>query len=112
MSSYTASVYGRKRPYTVTETYDRNTITCNTAKCGSKRRHFSRIRSYTIVYGVRNFRPGYCKTKQQVRARCSDNRRMDQCTVASDAVKLYSCKGNHLVTAKDCSHYREQEKEC
>jgi hypothetical protein len=34
----------------------------------------------------------------------------DQCTVASDAVKCYNCKGNHLATSKDCSHYREQEK--
>ncbi|CAF4988906.1 unnamed protein product, partial [Rotaria sp. Silwood1] len=52
----------------------------------------------------------YCKTKQQVCARCGDNHRMDQCTVASDAVKCYNCKGNHLATSNDCSYYREQEK--
>ena len=50
------NMHGRKRPYT--KIYDRNTITCNTVKCGSKRPYFSRIRSYTIVYGVSNFRPG------------------------------------------------------
>ncbi len=48
----------RFAPYTVTEIYDRNTITCNTAKYGRKRPYFPRIRSYTIVYGVRNVRPG------------------------------------------------------
>jgi hypothetical protein len=52
----------------------------------------------------------YCKIKQQVCARCGDNHRMDQCTVASDAVKCYNCKGNHLATSNDCSHYIEQEK--
>jgi len=52
----------------------------------------------------------YCKTKQQVCARCGDNHRMDQCTVASDAVKCYNCKGNHLATSNECSLYREQEK--
>jgi hypothetical protein len=51
----------------------------------------------------------YCKTKQQVCARCGDNHRMDQCTVASDAAKCYNCKGNHLATSNDCSHYSEQE---
>jgi hypothetical protein len=52
----------------------------------------------------------YCKTKQQLCARCGENHRMDQCTVASDAAKRYNCKGNHLATSNDCSHYREQEK--
>ena len=51
----------------------------------------------------------YCKTKQQVCARCGDNHRIDQCTVASDAGKCCNCKGNHLATSNDCSHYREQE---
>ncbi len=37
--------------------YDHNTITCNTAKYGRKRPYYARIRSYTIVYGVRNVRP-------------------------------------------------------
>ena len=51
----------------------------------------------------------YCKTKQQVCARCGDNHRIDACTVASDAGKCCNCKGNHLATSNDCSHYREQE---
>jgi len=52
----------------------------------------------------------YCKTKQQICAKCGDNHRMDQCTVASDAAKCYNCKGNHLATSNECSLYREQEK--
>jgi hypothetical protein len=52
------SVYGLIRPYTDTEIYDRNTITCIPAKHGCKRPYFPRIRSYTTVYGVRNVRPG------------------------------------------------------
>ena len=51
----------------------------------------------------------YCKTKQQVCARCGDNHRIEQCTVASDAVKCCNCKGNHIATSNDCSLYREQE---
>ena len=53
----------------------------------------------------------YCKTKQQVCSRCGEeNHRMDQCTVASDGIKCCNCKGNHLATSNDCSHYKEQEK--
>lgn len=52
----------------------------------------------------------YCQTKQQVCARCGDNHRMDQCTAVSEAGKCFNCKGNHLATSKDCSHYVEQEK--
>lgn len=52
----------------------------------------------------------YCRTKQQVCARCGDNHRMDQCTVANDAVKCSNCKGNHLANSKDCSQFKEQEK--
>ena len=51
----------------------------------------------------------YCKTKQQVCARCGDNHRIDACTVASDAGKCCNCKGNHLATSNDCSYYKEQE---
>jgi hypothetical protein len=51
----------------------------------------------------------YCKTKQQLCARCGDNHLIDQCSVASDAAKCCNCKGNHLATSNDCSHYREQE---
>ncbi|CAF3353123.1 unnamed protein product [Rotaria sp. Silwood2] len=52
----------------------------------------------------------YCKTKQQVCARCGENHSKDQCTVANDVVKCCNCKGNHLATSNDCSYYREQEK--
>ncbi|CAF1414788.1 unnamed protein product [Adineta steineri] len=53
----------------------------------------------------------YCKTKQQVCAKCGDDHRMDQCAVVNnDGVKCTNCKGNHLATSNDCSHYREQEK--
>jgi hypothetical protein len=52
----------------------------------------------------------YCQTKQQVCARCGDNHRIDQCTVASEAGKCCNCKGNHLATSNDCSFYIEQEK--
>ena len=52
----------------------------------------------------------YCKTKQQVCSRCGDNHHIDQCTAASDAGKCCNCKGNHLATSKDCSHYIEQER--
>jgi len=65
--------HDRKRPYTIsvllrfslyagTEIYDHNTVTCNKAKYGRKRPYFSRMRSYTTVYGVRNVRSGVtCK---------------------------------------------------
>nr|ACY69869.1 gag-like protein [Adineta vaga] len=52
----------------------------------------------------------YCKTKQQVCSRCGENHSNDKCTVTDDAVKCYNCKGNHIATSKECSHYREQEK--
>jgi len=51
----------------------------------------------------------YCKTKQQLCARCGDNHPIDQCIAASDVAKCCNCKGNHLATSNDCSHYREQE---
>ncbi len=77
LSSYTAavyglrfapffSVYGCKRPYTVTEIYDRNTVTCNTAKYDRIRRNTERIRSFTSVYGIRIRRPGYILNKKFV----------------------------------------------
>jgi hypothetical protein len=53
------SVCDRIPPYTITEIYDRNTVTCNPVKYGRLRQYFSRTRSYTIVYGVRNVRPGF-----------------------------------------------------
>ncbi|CAF2924253.1 unnamed protein product [Rotaria sp. Silwood2] len=52
----------------------------------------------------------YCKTKQQICARCGDNHQMDQCTAVSDLLKCYNCKGNHLATSNVCSKYIEQEK--
>jgi len=50
------SAFGlRISPYTATEIFDRNTGSCNTAKYG----HIRRVNSmYTVVYGVRNDRPG------------------------------------------------------
>jgi hypothetical protein len=46
---YTISVFRRISAYTITVKYDRNTVTCNTAK-------YDRIRSvygmYTVVYGT------------------------------------------------------------
>jgi hypothetical protein len=45
------SVYDRITPYTVTEIYDRITITCNTAKCGRVRRNTERTGSFTSVHG-------------------------------------------------------------
>lgn len=52
----------------------------------------------------------YCKTKQQVCARCGENHRVDQCNAPNDVLKCCNCKGNHLATSHDCTHYREQEK--
>ncbi len=53
---YTITVFRRISPYTITVKYDRNTVTCNTAK-------YARIRSvngmYTVVYGVLNHRTGF-----------------------------------------------------
>ena len=52
----------------------------------------------------------YCKTKQQVCARCGDNHRIELCTAANDTTKCCNCKGNHLATTNDCPKYKEQEK--
>ncbi|CAF4218567.1 unnamed protein product, partial [Rotaria magnacalcarata] len=34
----------------------------------------------------------YCKTKQQICAKCCDNHRIEQCTTANDAIKCNNCK--------------------
>lgn len=52
----------------------------------------------------------YCKTKQQICARCGENHRLDQCNAANDAPKCCNCKGNHLATSSDCSTYKDQSK--
>lgn len=52
----------------------------------------------------------YCKTKQQVCARCGENHRVEQCNATNDALKCCNCKGNHSATSHDCAHYREHEK--
>lgn len=52
----------------------------------------------------------YCKTKQQVCARCGDNHRMEQCTTGNEAIKCRNCKGSHLATSAECPNYKEQEK--
>ncbi|CAF0819288.1 unnamed protein product [Adineta ricciae] len=52
----------------------------------------------------------YCKTKQQVCAKCGENHKSDQCSVANDAAKCHNCKGNHLATSDDCPVFKDQEK--
>ncbi|CAF4349572.1 unnamed protein product, partial [Rotaria magnacalcarata] len=52
----------------------------------------------------------YCKTKQQICAKCCDNHRIEQCTAANDAIKCNNCKGKYLATANDCPNVLEQEK--
>lgn len=52
----------------------------------------------------------YCKTKQQICARCGEDHRLDQCKSDKDVSKCCNCKGNHLATSSDCSYYKEQEK--
>jgi hypothetical protein len=52
----------------------------------------------------------YCKTKEQVCARCGEKHNVDKCNAASDACKCISCKGNHLATSNECPAYKEQEK--
>ncbi|CAF3391138.1 unnamed protein product [Rotaria socialis] len=52
----------------------------------------------------------YCKTKQQICAKCGDNHRIEQCTAANDAIKCNNCKGKHLATANECPNFLEQEK--
>ncbi|CAF2084500.1 unnamed protein product [Rotaria magnacalcarata] len=53
----------------------------------------------------------YCKTKKQICAKCGDNHRIEQCTVANDAIKCNNCKGKYLGTANDCPNFLEQEKQ-
>jgi hypothetical protein len=52
----------------------------------------------------------YCKTKQQICARCGDSHQVDHCTAATDLLKCCNCQGKHLATSNDCSLYKEQEK--
>ncbi|CAF2114439.1 unnamed protein product, partial [Rotaria magnacalcarata] len=52
----------------------------------------------------------YCKTKQQICAKCCDNHCIEQFTAANDAIKCNNCKGKHLATAYDCPNFLEQEK--
>ena len=56
------SVYDRLRLYTATTIYDRNTEPGITVKYDRKRSYRGRIRSFTIVYEVRNRRPGFSAT--------------------------------------------------
>ncbi len=51
----------------------------------------------------------YCKTKQQLCARCSANHHSDQCSEPENSLKCYNCTGNHLATSLDCPRYLEQE---
>ncbi|CAF4644067.1 unnamed protein product, partial [Rotaria sp. Silwood2] len=52
----------------------------------------------------------YCKTKQQICARCGETHRLEQCTAVSDVVKCCNCKGSHIATSSECATYKEQEK--
>lgn len=52
----------------------------------------------------------YCKTKQQICARCGDNHQVDKCNAAVDTCKCCNCKGSHLATSNECPIYKEQEK--
>lgn len=51
----------------------------------------------------------YCKTKQQVCARCGESHRLDQCPAPTDTYKCCNCNGNHLASSVECSKYKEQE---
>ncbi|CAF4350405.1 unnamed protein product [Rotaria magnacalcarata] len=44
-----------------------------------------------------NKKSKYCKTKQQVCAKCGDNHRIEQCTAANDAIKCNNCKVETLI---------------
>ncbi|CAF1382748.1 unnamed protein product [Rotaria sp. Silwood1] len=52
----------------------------------------------------------YCKTKQQICARCGETHHIEQCSAGSDVVKCCNCKGSHLATSNECATYKEQEK--
>ncbi|CAF1503255.1 unnamed protein product [Adineta steineri] len=52
----------------------------------------------------------YCKTKQQLCARCGGDHRVEQCTAASDVMKCSNCSGSHLATSNECLIYKQQEK--
>ncbi|CAF1118005.1 unnamed protein product [Rotaria magnacalcarata] len=52
----------------------------------------------------------YCKTKQQICARCGDNHQVDKCSGAADIWKCCNSKGSHLATSNECPIYKEQEK--
>lgn len=52
----------------------------------------------------------YCRTKEQICAKCGENHRKDQCTVTDDQIKCVNCKGKHEATSQDCTFYQDQEK--
>jgi hypothetical protein len=56
--SFTVLVHGGGIQSPFSSVYDRNTITCITAKYGHKRSYRERLRSFMTVYGARNSRPG------------------------------------------------------
>ena len=64
------SVYDRITPYTVTDIYDRNTVSCNTATYDRLRRNTARTRAFTAVYGLRNRRPGKKTNRRRRCCRC------------------------------------------
>ncbi|CAF3196343.1 unnamed protein product [Rotaria sp. Silwood2] len=57
-----------------------------------------------------NQKAKYCKTKQQVCARCGGNHHVDQCNDLQQNAKCCNCQGDHLATSHDCPKFKEQEK--
>ncbi|CAF3132770.1 unnamed protein product [Rotaria sp. Silwood2] len=51
----------------------------------------------------------YCKTKQQICARCGGNHRIEQCTDSQQTTKCCNCQGDHLATSNDCPRFKEQK---
>ncbi|CAF3977724.1 unnamed protein product, partial [Rotaria sp. Silwood1] len=52
----------------------------------------------------------FCKTKQQLCARCGENHHYDQCPNTQVSPKCCNCIGEHLANLSDCPTYREQER--
>ena len=50
----------------------------------------------------------YCRTNQQLCARCGDNHHFEAYTNLLDKPKYCNCKGEHLATSPDCPNHKEQ----
>jgi hypothetical protein len=51
----------------------------------------------------------YCKSQQQVCARCGNDHRLDQCPNENQVPQCLNCKGNHFATSTDCSKFKEHQ---